>query len=280
MALDDTKSQDYLVNIINQGLVNKEEGRLANQQENENIIDHEIEDNEFKFHKEFPNIYSQSDSVFDIGRNVPQNIRFTNTYKDKMKIRIDEQEVISKAIDEQNVEEVSNFDNTISERRSDEDLLEENKELEKDKESGPQTNFVEPDESAEIKKRKRRKRRRRPFDGRENWEKLNEAIFGEVNNTSLTTKTAENTSKVQENTENQTKSDIGQKKKRRRKRKKGGKRKQDVKKTKNPKPTFHLIRGKSTMNFKKPSTIHLARPMPKIQLRGRPLNLQSFLNIF
>merc|ERR1719507_2912536 len=114
MALDDTKSQDYLVNIINQGLVNKEEGRLANQQENEIIIDDEIEDNEFKFHKEFPNIYSQSDSVFDIGRKVPQNIKLTDTTKDKMKIRIGEQEVILKAIDEQNVEEVSNYDNTIS----------------------------------------------------------------------------------------------------------------------------------------------------------------------
>ena len=40
MALDDTKSQDYLVNIINQGLLS------TNQQENENIIDDEIEDNE------------------------------------------------------------------------------------------------------------------------------------------------------------------------------------------------------------------------------------------
>ena len=83
--------------------------------------------------------------------------------------------------------------------------------------------------------------------------------------------------KLQESVENHKKSEeknlLG-KKKRRKKRKKGGKRKQDFNKAIKPRPTFHLKRWKSKM---KPLA---ARPMPKIQLRGRPLNLQSFLNIF
>ena len=265
MAIEDTRDQGRLENIINQGLVNKEEeGKFANQQENEIIIDDETEDYKFKFHKEFPNIYSQSDSVFDIGQEVAQK-----TYLDKMSIRIEDEDV----------GEVSYYDNEISERRSDEQLSEEVKVLQENQEPNPKSNSVGPDDNEEVKhkQRRRRKRRKRPFDGRENWEKLNKAIFGDVNNLRPEAKGAEIESKLQKNAENQKHSEeknlLG-KKKRRRKRKKGGKRTHQHYKAIKSKPTFHLKRGKSKMK-----TL-AAKPMPKIQLRGRPLNLQSFLNIF
>lgn len=265
MALEDTRDQGRLENIINQSLVNEEEeGKFANQQENEIIIDDEIEDYKFKFHKEFPNIYSQSDSVFDIGKEVGQ---YTNY--DKISIKIEDQ----------NVEEVSDYENEISERRSDEQMSEEVTEIEENQEPDAKSNSVSPEDNEVVKhkQRKRRKRRKRPFDGRENWEKLNKAIFGDGNISRPEAKEAEIESKLQENVLNQKKSEeknLLDKKKRRRKRKKGGKRKPDWNKAIKSKQTFHIKRERSKL---KPLA---ARPMPKIQLRGRPLNLQSFLNIF
>ena len=268
MALDDNKNQDNLMNIINQSLINKEEARFANQQENEKVIDDEIENNKFKFHKEFPNIYSQSDSVFEIGKN----IKLIN--RDKMNIQIEEQDVA----------DVSINDNQTSERRSEEEV----NELEENQEPRSQTNLVGQDDIKDMKQKpkRRRKRRKRPFDGRENWEKLNNAIFGDVNNLSLPTKEAQIISKGQENMDEPKKSketDIGGKRKRRRKRKKGGKRtQQGRKKAVQQKQSLSLKQGKSKINVWKSPTSPLTRhgPMPKIQLRGRPLNLRSFLNIF
>ena len=272
MALDDNKNQDNLMNIINQSLINKEEARFANQQENEIVIDDEIENNKFKFHKEFPNIYSQSDSVFEIGNEVEQNIKLIN--RDKMNIQIEEQDVA----------DVSINDNQTSERRSEEEV----NELEENQEPRSQTNLVGQDDIKDMKQKpkRRRKRRKRPFDGRENWEKLNKAIFGDVNNLSLPTKEAQIISKGQENMDEPKKSketDIGGKRKRRRKRKKGGKRtQQGRKKAVQQKQSLSLKQGKSKINVWKSPTSPLTRhgPMPKIQLRGRPLNLRSFLNIF
>ena len=281
MALDDNKNQDNLMNIINQSLINKEDAIFANQQENEIVIDDETENNKFKFHKEFPNIYSQSDSVFEIGNEVEQNIKLNNK-QDKMNIQIEEQDVA----------DVSNIDNKSSERRSDEASLEEEvNELAENKEPRSQSNLLGPHDIQDMKQKqkRRRKRRKRPFDGRENWEKLNKAIFGDANNLSPPSKEAQITSKDQENVDEPKKSketDIGGKRKRRRKRKKGVKRKpQDRKRAAiQPKQSLNLKQGKSKINFLKSPTIHLTRPvhgpMPKIQLRGRPLNLRSFLNIF
>ena len=151
MALDDNKNQDNLMNIINQSLINKEEAIFANQQENEIVIDDETENNKFKFHKEFPNIYSQSDSVFEIGNEVEQNIKLNNK-QDKMNIQIEEQDVA----------DVSNIDNKSSERRSDEASLEEEvNELAENKEPRSQSNLLGPHDIQDMKQKQKRRRKRR-----------------------------------------------------------------------------------------------------------------------
>ena len=271
LALEDTKDQGHIMSIINQGLINKEEGILPNQQENEIITKDETEDSKFKFHKEFPNIYSQSDSVFDILKEVGDDIKLTpqDMIKEQDRMRIN--------LDGMNVE-----DNEIksSERRTDED-----NEEERNQDSKPETNSVNQDDNQEVKQkqRRRRKRRKRPFDGRENWEKLNRAIFGEeTNELSVPTEDEENISKVQEHLENQPRTEepnIGPKKKRRRKRRKGGKRKKGLTKASKLTKTIQNHPKEAILKMKPPA-IHMSRPMPKIQIRGRPLNLQSFLNIF
>merc|ERR1711894_643376 len=152
-------------------------------------------------------------------------------------------------IEEQDVADVSNIDNKSSERGSDEESLEEEvNELAENKEPRSQSNLLGPHDIQDMKQKqkRRRKRRKRPFDGRENWEKLNKAIFGDANNLSPPSKEAQITSKDQENVDEPKKSketDIGGK---RRRRKKGVKRKpQDRKRAAiQPKQSLNLKQGK------------------------------------
>lgn len=247
MALNDKNDevQGYVVDIIS--LNNKDEGKNANHHENDFIIDDERNDEEFSFHKEFPNIYSQSDSIFDI---VQENEQMTMDAKhEPSKLKVQEKDFV----------DISGSDEIVSDRRVDEDI---ETNLENDK--------INETPKLKQKKRKRRKRKKRPFDGRENWDKLNKAIFGEESNEKALTELLQKNPKMTE---------IEGKKKRRRKKRKGSVKKSGLKKVTKQPPNSKPLKSKTIVkNFSK---IHLAKkPMPKIQLRGRPINLQSFLNLF
>ena len=247
MALNDKNDevQGYVVDIIS--LNNKDEGKNANHHENDFIIDDEKNDEEFSFHKEFPNIYSQSDSIFDI---VQENEQMTMDAKhEPSKLKVQEKDFV----------DISGSDEIVSDRRVDEDI---ETNLENDK--------INETPKLKQKKRKRRKRKKRPFDGRENWDKLNKAIFGEESNEKALTELLQKNPKMTE---------IEGKKKRRRKKRKGSVKKSGLKKVTKQPPNSKPLKSKTIVkNFSK---IHLAKkPMPKIQLRGRPINLQSFLNLF
>merc|ERR1711879_899925 len=156
-------------------LNNKDEGKNTNHHENDFIIDDERNDEEFSFHKEFPNIYSQSDSIFDI---VQENEQMTMDAKhEPSKLKVQEKDFV----------DISGSDEIVSDRRVDEDI---ETNLENDK--------INETPKLKQKKKEKKKRKKRPFDGRENWDKLNKAIFGEESNEKALTELLQKNPKMTE----------------------------------------------------------------------------------
>ena len=217
--------------------------------EGDNVIDDGIE-NEFKFLQQFPNIYSQSDSVFEVITNGDNTLVDNN-------IDIENLQQMNDVV----TENFSNEKDIVSERRVDnQDIDNDNStEVEDEDENSKETTI---NVSPKSKKRRRRKRRKRPVD-REDWTLPNSTDTSDASNSNGDMESNEIIKYNQEQL-NKTK----RKKKKRRKGQRKGARKQFA----------PLVVSDPGPKSKK---VHLSRPlMPKIQLRGRPVNLQYFLPFF
>ena len=258
--LTETEAREVAVRLAlggQQGGVRGYGGNLVSEadhnNEGDNVIDDGIE-NEFKFLQQFPNIYSQSDSVFEVITNGD------NTYVDNS---MDNLQQMNDVV----TENFSNEVKIVSERRvdnpivaSDQDIHNDNStEVEDEDENSKETiTTVSP----KSKKRRRRKRRKRPVD-REDWTLPNSTDTSDASNSKGDMESNEIIKYNQEQL-NKTK----RKKKKRRKGQRKGARKQFA----------PLVVSDPGPKSKK---VHLSRPlMPKIQLRGRPVNLQYFLPFF
>ena len=238
--------QGYRVDLVSGADRNNEGG---------DVIDDGIE-SEFKFLQQFPNIYSQSDSVFEVIRNRD------NTLGDNNMDNLQQMNDVVTNNSSKEIEIVSErrVDNPLVASHSDQDIDNDNStEVDDEDENAKETS---KNVSTKSKKRKRKKRRKRPVD-REDWTMPDSTDTADISNSSGDIEFNEIIKYNQEQL-NKTK----RKKKKRRK----GQRK-DVRKQFAP-----LIVSDPSP---KPKKVHLSRPlMPKIQLRGRPVNLQYFLPFF
>merc|ERR1719270_1612107 len=244
--------------------------------------DTEDVDDRFKIHKVFPNIYTQSDSIFE---------KVDDTFDNDNK-------VVNSGGEIEN--ETSEDDDIVAERRTADyendikDLDYENEVKDKD-DIGANDIMKHLEETNETistlkpKSRRRKKKKRRPFDGRE--------ALSTSDNSSSSDEIITNDGQPEEINEVKTEQ---KKKRRRRKRPKGLKRKKNYLQTpsskqehlknevpklfksqvsKSPYPKVP-VRSFTKGLLKKHPKIHLSKPpprplplLPKIQLHGRPIKL-------
>ena len=240
--------QGYRVDLVSEADRNNEGG---------DVIDDGIE-SEFKFLQQFPNIYSQSDSVFEVIRNRD------NTLGDNNMDNLQQMNDVVTNNSSKEIEIVSErrVDNPLVASHSDQDIDNDNSTEVDDEDENAKETSKNVSTKSKKRKRKRKKRRKRPVD-REDWTMPDSTDTADISNSSGDIEFNEIIKYNQEQL-NKTK----RKKKKRRK----GQRK-DVRKQFAP-----LIVSDPSP---KPKKVHLSRPlMPKIQLRGRPVNLQYFLPFF